>query len=100
MHVEVVLHSFGSRPGVDDVPPRNALFWVGLASLVSGLCLVTFSRERQLASLLSGLCHLFAPRRPGEIYMTKQKSYQAADETASPLLAEAEAFSDVSLSPR
>lgn len=32
--------------------------------------------------------------------MTKQKSYQAADETASPLLAEAEAFSDVSLSPR
>ena len=84
----------------DERPPRNALFWVGLASLVSGLCLVTFSRERQLASLLSGLCHLFAPRRPGEIYMTKQKSYQAADETASPLLAEAEAFSDVSLSPR
>ena len=84
----------------DERPPRNALFWVGLASLVSGLCLVTFSRERQLASLLSGLCRLFAPRRPGEIYMTKQKSYQAADETASPLLAEAEAFSDVSLSPR
>ena len=84
----------------DERPPRNALFWVGLASLVSGLCLVAFSRERRLASLLSGLCRLFAPRRPGEIYMTTQKSYQAADETASPLLAEAEAFSDVSLSPR